>query len=68
MKIYTLVHAGRNYEYWYDRQYRVWYAAEIDNEGNLGDSINAYTKGWVVEYIKRGFCPHVKEISYSSED
>lgn len=68
MKIYTMAHAGRNYEYWYDRQYRVWYAAEIDNEGNLGESINAYTKGWIVEYIKRGFVHPVKTNSYAVDE
>ena len=65
MKIYTMAHDGRNYEYWYDRQYRVWYGAEIDKNGNLGESINAYTKGWIVDYIKRGFCPNVKINSYA---
>lgn len=68
MKIYTLAHAGRNYEYWYDRQYRVWYAAEIDAEGNLGESVNAYTKGWVVDYIKRGFVPEIKKNSYGGDE
>ena len=68
MKIYTMAHDGRNYEYWYDRQYRVWYAAEIDKDGNLGDSINAYTKGWIVDYIKRGFCKPVNIISYADTE
>lgn len=31
-------------EYWYDRRTRAWYAASVDANGNLRESVDAYTK------------------------
>jgi len=37
---------------WYDRSYRTWYAAKFDKQGNqIGDSIFAFTKQEIKEYI-----------------
>ena len=60
MKIYTYEQEGHMYEVWYHRPEQCWYAAEIDKDGNMGESITAYKKDWVIDYIKRGHCPSVK--------
>jgi len=49
-------------EYWYDPSCRVWFAARVDKEGNLGPSIDAATRGEIEDLIKRGSChPHEEE-------
>jgi len=50
MKIYTNI---EGFEYWYDRSYRCWFAARVDAEGNLGQTVDAYTKPEIVEIIKQ---------------
>lgn len=48
MKIYT----KDDWQYWYDRSYRCWFAARYDLQGNqLGDSIFAYSKKQLELYI-----------------
>jgi hypothetical protein len=39
-------------EYWYDPHMRCWYSAPCDEEGNLADSQNAYTKSEIIEIAK----------------
>lgn len=42
-------------EYWYDRHYRCWFAAKvISSAGDLGPSINAFTKKEIIEMIDLG--------------
>jgi len=40
-------------EYWYDTKYRVWYAARLDAQGNLGPAIDCYSKADVIDQINR---------------
>lgn len=61
MKIYNITHEGRTYQYWYDRSYRTWFAAEVDAEGNLGESRDDYTKWGILNTIKVGSIPHVNK-------
>ena len=65
MKIYTLqiddAERKASYEYWYDRSTRVWYAAEVDAEGNLGETIHEYTKREIIRSIECGFVPRIKQ-------
>jgi len=49
MKIYTDI---EGFEYWYDRAYRCWFAAPVDADGNLGPTVDAYTKREIVELIR----------------
>lgn len=60
MKIYSITHNGRTYEYWYDRKYRTWYAAEVDEHGNLGESRDDYTKYGIMYAITHGHIPELK--------
>lgn len=49
MKIYQL----RDWEYWYDRSTRCWWAARLDASGyQIGEAINAYTKAEILQLIK----------------
>lgn len=49
MKVYKL----KDWEYWYDRSYRTWYAIKLDEDGyQIGDAIDAYTKDEIIQYIK----------------
>lgn len=52
MKVYR---DRRGYEYWYDRQWRVWLAAKVDSGGNLSNTIQAYTKREIMDMIDRGY-------------
>jgi hypothetical protein len=48
MKIYK----HKSFEYWYDRSYKIWYAAEFDSEGNqICDAIFAATKELIIKDI-----------------
>ena len=39
------IHKIDNWEYWYDRSVRCWWAMQVDENGNqLDDAIHAYTK------------------------
>jgi len=49
VKIYTDI---EGFEYWYDRSCRCWFAARVDAEGNLGPTVDAYTKQEIVEIIR----------------
>jgi hypothetical protein len=49
MKVYTDIDG---FEYWYDRLYRCWFAARVDADGNLGPTVDAYTKRDIVEFCK----------------
>ena len=49
MKIHTDI---EGFEYWYDRAYRCWFAAPVDADGNLGPTVDAYTKRDIVELCK----------------
>ncbi len=41
MKVNTCSVFGHRYEWWYDNHVRVWYAREVDNEGNqVGETID----------------------------
>jgi len=62
MKIYDLWADGNNHEFWYDRSIGCWYACRVDRNGNLGDSINAYTKGEIMDAVERGLCPKINEV------
>lgn len=54
MKIYKL----RDCEYWYDRSQRCWYAARIlSPQGDLGASINEYTKREIIRSIESDMVP-----------
>lgn len=59
MKVYRINTSGREYEYWYDPQYRAWYAAEVDQYGNLGESVNEYTKDDILKTIRSGMVPSI---------
>ena len=51
MKIYK----QGSWQYWYDKAYRCWFAAQFDTDGNqIGDSINAYSKQEILNEIERG--------------
>jgi hypothetical protein len=43
------------YEYWYDPQVRVWYAAAVDAAKNILRITDAYDKQSIEILIKRGF-------------
>jgi hypothetical protein len=60
LKIYKLTVGNRQYEYWYERSHRCWYAAEVDQMGNLGESIQEYRKDQIVRSIQCDFVPRVK--------
>ena len=62
MKVHTRIVEGETYEYWYDRAYKAWYAAHVDEIGNLGDAINAYHKETIINAIDDGHCPKVSEV------
>lgn len=56
------VHRHGDCEFWYDTTYRVWFAAHVDAEGNLGPSIDAATREEIVMLVEGGFCePAVRE-------
>lgn len=39
------IHTYKDWQYWYDRAYRCWFAMRIDINGNqVGDCINSGTK------------------------
>lgn len=44
-----------HWEYWYDRSYKCWFAAETDENGDLTDkeSLNAYHREDIELYIRR---------------
>ena len=45
MKIHKQTIEGRNFEHWYDRRTRCWWAAEFDNDGNqIGPAEHSYTR------------------------
>lgn len=48
MKIYNI----GNWEYWYDRSTRCWWAGEFINGVQVGESLNSYRKKEIIEYIK----------------
>lgn len=45
-------------EYWYDPHCRCWFAARVDSVGNLGPSVNAYTRREILRLIKGGSLPN----------
>jgi hypothetical protein len=46
------IHKILDWQYWYDRTCRVWYAARFDAEGfQIGDCIDAAAKEQIVQYI-----------------
>ena len=47
MKIYK----KNNYEYWYDRSTRCWWAAMFENGCQIGESFNCYTKEDIEDWI-----------------
>ena len=48
MKIYHL----NDWQYWYDRKTRCWWAARFDERWyQINDAIHAYTKGEIIEPI-----------------
>lgn len=51
-----IVHKRTGHEFWYDRAYRCWFAAKVDKDGNLGPSVDAFTKREILALIDRGFC------------
>ncbi len=61
MKIHLLQVNGHLYEFWYDRQYQCWFAAEKDSVGNLGESIDSGTKEGIVYAIRNGFVPLIPD-------
>lgn len=62
MKIYTRIADGSKHEYWYDRSYRAWYAARIDENDDLGEAINDYTREGIERAIDEGHCPKISEV------
>ena len=41
-----------NFQYWYDKHYKCWFAATYDADGNqLSAAIDAYTKDEIIKYI-----------------
>lgn len=44
-------------EFWYNPNTRAWYAATVDAGGNLGESVNAYTRQEVLWLVGHGFLP-----------
>lgn len=64
MKVHKQTIDGRNFEHWYDRHTRCWWAAEFDAEGNqIGAAEHAYTRDEIlsqVDYIK-----HVNEDEFA---
>ena len=62
MKIHSIEANGKSYEYWYDRSAgKVWYAMEVTEDGNFGESINAYTKEEIIREIKGDRVPSVND-------
>lgn len=59
MKIHKIATGGREYEFWYESTHKCWYAAEVDQYGNLGESIQEYSKDQIIESIRRGSVPVV---------
>ena len=50
MKIYKM----KNYEFWYDKNTRCWWAAKYDkNHNQIGDAFHAYTKEEIKNEIRR---------------
>jgi hypothetical protein len=39
-------------EYWWDHYVRTWYAATVDSKGNLGPTVDAYTKREIIKLAK----------------
>lgn len=55
MKVYELAH----WQYWYDRTYKCWYAAEFNTKGDqVSECIDSYTKTEIIDLI-------LKEINYA---
>ena len=51
MKVYKL--KNTQWQYWYDRSYRCWFAAEFDKEGNqLATAIDAYSLDELLDCIR----------------
>lgn len=49
MKVYNYM----DYEYWYDRSYRTWYAIKLDSNGfQVGEALFAFSKREIVKYIE----------------
>lgn len=55
MKIYNI----GNWEYWYDRSTKCWWAGKFINGVQVGESLNSYRKKEIIEYIKMEY----KELS-----
>lgn len=65
MNIYTRYADGSKHEYWYDRSYRTWYAARVNEEtGDLYDTIDSYRKVDIETAIDNGHCPKLNEVCY----
>jgi hypothetical protein len=46
------IHKYKDYELWYDRTTRCWFAAKFDSNGyQIGDAIDAYTKQELISWI-----------------
>lgn len=56
------IHTYKNWQYWYDRAYRCWFAIRVDSNGNqVGDCIDAYDKDGILKGIEIGSCCWVGE-------
>ena len=56
MKIHTKTVGNTLWEYYYDRSYRVWWAYQVDSDGERvsDESLNAYSKQDILDLIGEG--------------
>lgn len=67
MKIHNHTANGRSYEFWYDRTAgQVWYAMEVDENGNFGESIDDHNKASIIELINAGCVPTIEDLEVMS--